>query len=174
MQTSNSKILFSFFLFINPLTPKSDQNFISPYNITLESNIRVTRIKEMITNWCEYSSLDEFLNTAMAHVTFTLVIPKCSCVNPGWVLGLSSRKTDTVDNRGTAYPGRCAACVTASVVAVFHKLYSEFGCDSKKPGDWNSFSIVKYSCKKNQNEKKNNWTEFHGFSVTLLRLKTWI
>ena len=119
MQTSNSKILFSFFLFINPLTPKSDQNFISPYNITLESNIRVTRIKEMITNWCEYSSLDEFLNTAMAHVTLTLIIPKCSCVNPGWVLGLSSRKTDTVDNRGTAYPGRCAACVTASVVAVF-------------------------------------------------------
>ena len=148
MQTSNSKILFSFFLFINPLTPKSDQNFISPYNITLESNIRVTRIKEMITNWCEYSSLDEFLNTAMAHVTFTLVIPKCSCVNPGWFLGLSSKKTDTVDNRGTAYPGRCAACITASVVAVFRKLYSEFGCDSKKPGDWCSFSIVRYSCKK--------------------------
>ena len=35
---------------INPLTPKSDQLLISPYNITPESNIKVTRIKEMITN----------------------------------------------------------------------------------------------------------------------------
>ena len=34
----------------NPLTPKSDQLMISPNNITLESNIKVTRIKEMITN----------------------------------------------------------------------------------------------------------------------------
>ena len=34
----------------NLLTPKSDQHLISPYNIILESNIKVTRIKEMITN----------------------------------------------------------------------------------------------------------------------------
>ena len=35
---------------MNPLTPKSDQHLISPYNITLESNIEVLRIEEMITN----------------------------------------------------------------------------------------------------------------------------
>ena len=35
---------------INPLTPKSDQHLISPYNITLESHIKVMRIKEMINN----------------------------------------------------------------------------------------------------------------------------
>ena len=29
---------------------KSDKHLISPYNITPESNINVTRIKEMITN----------------------------------------------------------------------------------------------------------------------------
>ena len=35
---------------LNPLTLKSGQPLISPYNITPESNIKVTRIKEMITN----------------------------------------------------------------------------------------------------------------------------
>ena len=34
----------------NPLTSNSDQHLISPHNITPGSNIRVTRIKEMITN----------------------------------------------------------------------------------------------------------------------------
>ena len=34
----------------NPLTPKSDQLLISPYNISPESLIKVTRMKEMITN----------------------------------------------------------------------------------------------------------------------------
>ena len=34
----------------NPLTPKSDQLLISPYNITPESNIKATRIKEMTNN----------------------------------------------------------------------------------------------------------------------------
>ena len=34
----------------NSLTPMNDQHLISPYNITPESNIMVTRIKEMITN----------------------------------------------------------------------------------------------------------------------------
>ena len=32
------------------LTAKSDLRLISPYNISLESNSNVTRIKEMITN----------------------------------------------------------------------------------------------------------------------------
>ena len=36
--------------FVNPFTPKSDQHLISPYNISLESHEKVTRIKEMITN----------------------------------------------------------------------------------------------------------------------------
>ena len=33
----------------NPLNPKSDLHLISPYNITPESNIKVMRIKEMVT-----------------------------------------------------------------------------------------------------------------------------
>ena len=41
---------FPFFFKINPLTPKSDQHLISPYNITPESRIKVTRKKEMIIN----------------------------------------------------------------------------------------------------------------------------
>ena len=35
---------------LNPLIRKSDQYLISPKNITSESNSKVTRIKEMITN----------------------------------------------------------------------------------------------------------------------------
>ena len=35
---------------VNHLTPKSDQHLISPYNVSLESKIKVMRIKEMITN----------------------------------------------------------------------------------------------------------------------------
>ena len=35
---------------IDPLTPRSDQHIISPYNITPESLIHVMRIKKMITN----------------------------------------------------------------------------------------------------------------------------
>ena len=35
---------------INPLHPKSDQHLISSHNIIPESNIKVKRIKEMITN----------------------------------------------------------------------------------------------------------------------------
>ena len=34
----------------NPLTPNTDQHLISPYNIIPESNIKVMRVKEMITN----------------------------------------------------------------------------------------------------------------------------
>ena len=36
--------------YYNPLTPKSDQYPISPDNFTPESDIKVMRIKEMITN----------------------------------------------------------------------------------------------------------------------------
>ena len=35
---------------LNPLTRKSDRLLVSPQNITPESIIMVTRIKEMITN----------------------------------------------------------------------------------------------------------------------------
>ena len=35
---------------VTPLTPQSDLHLISPYNITPESNIKVMRIKKMITN----------------------------------------------------------------------------------------------------------------------------
>ena len=35
----------------NPITPKSDYHLISPYNITLESNIKVMRIMEMINRY---------------------------------------------------------------------------------------------------------------------------
>ena len=41
-------VLFS--LSSNPLTPRSDQHLISPYNITPESHIKVMRIKEVITS----------------------------------------------------------------------------------------------------------------------------
>ena len=37
-------------LTFNSLTPRSDQLLVSPYNITPESNIKVMRIKEIITN----------------------------------------------------------------------------------------------------------------------------
>ena len=42
--------ILSYCLF-NPLTPKNDWHLISPYSITPESNIKVRRIKELIT--CE-------------------------------------------------------------------------------------------------------------------------
>ena len=35
---------------VNPSTPKSDKHLISPYNISPESLMKVTRIKEMIIN----------------------------------------------------------------------------------------------------------------------------
>ena len=35
---------------IDPLTPKSDWHLISPFHITSELNIKVRRIKELITN----------------------------------------------------------------------------------------------------------------------------
>ena len=37
-------------MYTNPIHPKSDKHLISPYNITLESDITTVRLKEMITN----------------------------------------------------------------------------------------------------------------------------
>ena len=37
------------YIYVNPLTPKSDQHLISPYNITPDSGIKVMRVKEMIS-----------------------------------------------------------------------------------------------------------------------------
>ena len=48
----------------NPLTLKSDQQLISPYNITPESSIKVMRIKEMITNLRSYWLLNKFSSSA--------------------------------------------------------------------------------------------------------------
>ena len=43
-------VFSSFFLLLfNPLNPKSDQHLISPYNITPESQMKVMRIKLMVT-----------------------------------------------------------------------------------------------------------------------------
>ena len=36
-------------LLLNPFASKSDKHLNSPNSITLESNIKITRIKEMIT-----------------------------------------------------------------------------------------------------------------------------
>ena len=35
---------------LNPLTPESDKHLISPFNISPESHVKVTRIKEAITD----------------------------------------------------------------------------------------------------------------------------
>ena len=50
-----SEVLCQFMLSITErqflyLTLRTDQHLISPYNITLESNIKVMRIKEMVLN----------------------------------------------------------------------------------------------------------------------------
>ena len=37
-----------FSLYVNSLIPKSDWHLISPYHITIESNIKVMRIKELM------------------------------------------------------------------------------------------------------------------------------
>ena len=51
---------FLYFCDLNPLTPESDQHIISPYNITPESHIRLTRIKEIITNYRGSLFLNKF------------------------------------------------------------------------------------------------------------------
>ena len=45
----NTSAIF-FFQLLTPLTPKGKYHLISPYNITPESHVKVTRVKEMITN----------------------------------------------------------------------------------------------------------------------------
>ena len=45
-----TSLFLSTFLLFNPITPKSDWHLISPYNVSPDSHIKVTRIKEMITN----------------------------------------------------------------------------------------------------------------------------
>ena len=52
-------------MIFNPLTPTSDQLLISPYNITRESNIKVTRIKEMIPNFLSSWFLYKFSSSAL-------------------------------------------------------------------------------------------------------------
>ena len=47
-ETWQSRITFDTRL--TSLTPRNDYHLISPYNITLESHIKVTRIKKKITN----------------------------------------------------------------------------------------------------------------------------
>ena len=37
-------------LYVNPLTSKSEEHLISPFHVTLESNIKATITKGMITN----------------------------------------------------------------------------------------------------------------------------
>ena len=47
-------------IFISPFKPKSDQRQISPYNIILESHVKVMRIKEMITNERSFWLVNKF------------------------------------------------------------------------------------------------------------------
>ena len=42
--------LYNWHMSFNPLTPKTDRHLFCPYKITLDSNIKVVRIKEMINN----------------------------------------------------------------------------------------------------------------------------
>ena len=56
---------FSMISWIIPLTLESDQLLISPYNVTPESNIKVTRIKEMITNLKSSWFLNKFSLSAL-------------------------------------------------------------------------------------------------------------
>ena len=52
-QVQNKKHIIlgtTLFYYLNPLTPKTDWHLTSLYNITPEFNIKVTRIKTMITN----------------------------------------------------------------------------------------------------------------------------
>ena len=45
VQLMSHRVIYNY---VNPLTPKSDRNLISPYNITPDSGIKVMRVKEMI------------------------------------------------------------------------------------------------------------------------------
>ena len=54
---------FNYFMF-HPLTPKSDQHLISPYNIASESK-KITRIKEMLLT---KEPLDCYINSPYQHL----------------------------------------------------------------------------------------------------------
>ena len=58
-------LMSSMISWIIPLTLESDQLLISPYNVTPESNIKVTRIKEMITNLKSSWFLNKFSLSAL-------------------------------------------------------------------------------------------------------------
>ena len=57
----------------NWFTPKSDQHLISPYNITLESHIKVARIIGMITN---YRSSWLFTIDTLTSRSITIILQK--------------------------------------------------------------------------------------------------
>ena len=44
---------------LNPLRPKSDENLISPYNVTAESSIKIMRIEEMYREQCGEQNRDK-------------------------------------------------------------------------------------------------------------------
>lgn len=50
---------------LNPLTPKSDKDLTSPYNITPKTQIKATRIEEMITNNWSSGLLNKFSMLAL-------------------------------------------------------------------------------------------------------------
>ena len=43
-----------FFFFLIPLNPSSDYHPISPYSVTAEANVKVMRMKKMITNYSSF------------------------------------------------------------------------------------------------------------------------
>ena len=57
MRAESNGLLSSF---LNSLTLLSDQHLISPHNITPESNIQVTGIKQIITNLRNSGFLNKF------------------------------------------------------------------------------------------------------------------
>ena len=71
--------------FINPVIPMSDQERISPHNISPESHIKVMRIKKMITNkrssWLlNKSSLSTPLEMCGEQWTWRICILQLSCI----------------------------------------------------------------------------------------------
>ena len=48
--SSRINLCLECYMKLDPWTSKIDQRLVSPYNITPESNMKVTRIKEMITD----------------------------------------------------------------------------------------------------------------------------
>ena len=57
---------------LHHLTTKGDGHLISPYRITLESNVEVMRIKEMITNFRGYRMVNQFSFSTIENVQRTV------------------------------------------------------------------------------------------------------